>query len=112
VLNNRFELAHFDPRVSFLLFVGKSNERFHERAELVITTGGRDNASARLTQQRALGGVHRAETKDDTLGLTVGQTYPFDMFQAERHTVESNFRADTNLAFTNCGVIVPDIPLQ
>lgn len=59
-----------------------------------------------------LGGTHKAETQTvnvDSLGLTAGTIYPFDMFQAERHTVESNFRADTNLAFTNCGTIVPEI---
>jgi fibro-slime domain-containing protein len=60
-----------------------------------------------------LGGVHTAETQSiniDSLGLTRGTVYAFDMFQAERHTVESHFRADTNLAFVNCGTIVPDIP--
>ncbi len=56
-----------------------------------------------------IGGVHEAETASvnvDMLGLTVGEIYPFDMFQTERHTTQSNFRADTNLAFVNCGTIV------
>jgi fibro-slime domain-containing protein len=56
-----------------------------------------------------IGGVHEAESASvsvDTLGLTLGQVYPFDMFQTERHTTQSNFRADTNLAFVNCGTIV------
>jgi fibro-slime domain-containing protein len=44
------------------------------------------------------------------VGITKGQVYPFDMFQAERHTSESNFRADTNLEFVDCGTIVPDVP--
>jgi fibro-slime domain-containing protein len=60
-----------------------------------------------------LGGVHNAETrvvKLDQLGLTKGSVYPFDMFQAERHTTESHFRADTDLAFVNCGTIVPELP--
>ncbi len=60
-----------------------------------------------------LGGVHNAETQSvsvDSLGLTPGMVYPFDMFQAERHTVASHFRADTNLAFVNCGTIVPEVP--
>ena len=43
-------------------------------------------------------------------GIQVGKVYPFDMFQAERHTTESNFRADTNLEFVDCGTIVPDVP--
>ena len=33
----------------------------------------------------------------DTLGLQIGQTYPLDVFHAERHTVESNFRIDTTI---------------
>ena len=57
-----------------------------------------------------LGGVHTPETgvvQLDTLGLTVGQTYAFDMFQAERHSEQSNFRADTDLDFVDCGTVVP-----
>jgi fibro-slime domain-containing protein len=64
-----------------------------------------------------LGGVHSAEPKsvvlDDqatALGLVVGSVYPFDMFQTERHTTGSNFRADTDLAFVDCGTIVPESP--
>ncbi len=56
-----------------------------------------------------IGGVHQAESASvnlDMLGLTQGEIYPFDMFQTERHTTQSNFRADTNLAFVNCGTIV------
>jgi len=60
-----------------------------------------------------IGGVHKAETAEvalDTLGLTKGEVYPFDMFQTERHTTQSNFRADTNLTFVNCGTIVSGEP--
>ena len=64
-----------------------------------------------------LGGVHAAENgsididaQAAKLGLTVGNVYPFDMFQNERHTTESNFRADTDLEFVDCGTIVPDVP--
>jgi fibro-slime domain-containing protein len=60
-----------------------------------------------------LGGVHKAETATvtvDTLGLTKGEIYPFDMFQTERHTTQSNFRADTTLMFVNCGSIASGQP--
>jgi fibro-slime domain-containing protein len=64
-----------------------------------------------------LGGVHGAESKSinidqqaSKLGLTKGQAYPFDMFQNERHTTQSNFRADTDLEFVDCGTIVPEVP--
>jgi fibro-slime domain-containing protein len=60
-----------------------------------------------------LGGLHGAvmgSVNVDTLGLTVGAEYPLDLFNAERRPIGSHFRADTNLAFTSCGAIPPDIP--
>jgi fibro-slime domain-containing protein len=64
-----------------------------------------------------LGGVHGAQSASldvdamaQAAGIETGNVYPFDMFQAERHTSESNFRADTNLDFVDCGTIVPDVP--
>jgi len=66
-----------------------------------------------------LGGLHSSQTKTislDTdaakLGITVGNTYHLDLFHAERHAPDSNFRVDTNLAFTNCGVVVEDTPVK
>jgi fibro-slime domain-containing protein len=66
-----------------------------------------------------LGGVHGAETKaialdhlvtDDAANtpvtLTVGTTYPLDVFYNERHTVSSHFRMDTSIGFNNCNPIV------
>jgi fibro-slime domain-containing protein len=51
-----------------------------------------------------LGGVHIAETATVALdqvarqlGIVIGQTYTFDLFHAERHTGESNFRIDTSI---------------
>jgi fibro-slime domain-containing protein len=61
-----------------------------------------------------LGGLHQKTTRDlvlDTkapeLGITPGNEYKFDMFHAERHTWDSNFRVDTNFAFTDCGTVIP-----
>lgn len=48
-----------------------------------------------------LGGVHGAMSGSvnlATLGLTVGETYDFDLFFAERHTTASTFRIDTSIA--------------
>ncbi|MGV1099788.1 fibro-slime domain-containing protein [Thiovibrio sp. JS02] len=48
-----------------------------------------------------LGGVHSAASGSvalDTLGLTVGELYDFDLFFAERHTTQSSFRIDTSIA--------------
>lgn len=47
-----------------------------------------------------LGGVHGAVSASvslDTLGLTIGNDYDFDLFFAERHTTQSNFRIDTSI---------------
>lgn len=51
-----------------------------------------------------LGGVHGAENKTldfdaqaGALGITVGSTYQLDVFHAERHTVESNFKMVTTI---------------
>ncbi|MBN1928604.1 MAG: fibro-slime domain-containing protein [Chlorobiaceae bacterium] len=47
-----------------------------------------------------LGGVHSSENGSvnlDNLGLTQGQTYDFDLYFAERHTSQSNFRIDTSI---------------
>jgi fibro-slime domain-containing protein len=57
-----------------------------------------------------LGGLHKAANGAvslDSLGLTKGQEYDLELFNAERHTDKSDFRADTNLAFTNCGTVPP-----
>jgi fibro-slime domain-containing protein len=63
-----------------------------------------------------LGGVHGAEpgsvdldAKARDLGIKPGSVYPLDLFHAERHTTQSNFRVDTNLAFVDCGKVVPDV---
>lgn len=65
-----------------------------------------------------LGGVHMAQdaaididARANELGLEKGKVYAFDMFQNERHTIQSNFRADTNLNFVDCGTIVPEPPV-
>ncbi|HTA93771.1 MAG TPA: fibro-slime domain-containing protein [Polyangiaceae bacterium] len=66
-----------------------------------------------------LGGVHGAENASVNidgeaamLNLSKGSIYPFDMFYNERHTVASDFRADTDLAFVDCGTIVPEPPVK
>lgn len=65
-----------------------------------------------------LGGLHSELTDTvvlddaaDELGLVVGNTYALDLFHAERHTGESNFRVDTNLEFTSCAIVL-DQPVR
>lgn len=50
-----------------------------------------------------LGGIHPAQSGSvnlDSLGLTAGNDYSFDLFFAERHTTQSNFRIDTTIQLT------------
>ena len=61
-----------------------------------------------------LGGLHsqqsrtiNLDTSASTLGITKGNNYTMELFHAERHTVASDFRVDTNFVFTNCGFIIP-----
>ena len=61
-----------------------------------------------------LGGLHPQVSKQialdnaaTMLGISKGNTYPMDLFHAERHTFASDFRVDTNFAFVNCGVLIP-----
>ena len=60
--------------------------------QLVIDLGGRH---AQLT----------GKVNVDSLGLTVGNTYDIAVFNAERHTNQSNFQIQTTLSFTNCGYV-------
>lgn len=60
-----------------------------------------------------LGGLHPEQRRTinlpeqaEKLGLVVGQSYPLDLFHAERHTNASHFRIDTSIAFTNCKKII------
>ncbi len=60
-----------------------------------------------------LGGVHEQQTdlidldaQADELGIERGSIYSLDLFHAERHTHESNFRVDTTLQFTSCDIVL------
>lgn len=60
-----------------------------------------------------LGGLHEPQTGTinldamaTQLGIVKGQSYPLEVFQAERHSTGSNFRIDTTIKFTNCSPII------
>jgi fibro-slime domain-containing protein len=61
-----------------------------------------------------LGGVHPQATGTVSLdaaaaalGISPGNSYAMELFQAERHQSQSNFRVDTNLVFVDCGIVIP-----
>ena len=61
-----------------------------------------------------IGGIHRPASSAidlDTLGLTPGQVYPFDLFFAERQTVGSSFRMTTGIDLRNRGAFSYEIEL-
>jgi fibro-slime domain-containing protein len=61
-----------------------------------------------------LGGLHFStsgsvdlDVSAATLGIQKGAVYPLDLFNAERHSVNSDFSIELNFAFEDCGYIVP-----
>jgi fibro-slime domain-containing protein len=72
----------------------------------VFTFTGDDDVFVFVNEHLAidLGGVHGAESATidfdsmaQALGIVAGGTYRFDVFHAERHTSESNFRMSTTI---------------
>jgi fibro-slime domain-containing protein len=61
-----------------------------------------------------LGGLHpkmsgsvELDAQAAALGITKGAVYDLDLFHAERHSAESNFKIDLNFTFESCGYVVP-----
>jgi len=89
------------------LFTTEIHVNFEYKAGQKFTFRGDDDLWIFVNNKIALdlGSMHSAvegtidfDKQAAALGIKVGETYPMDIFQAERHTVGSNFRFETNIS--------------
>jgi len=108
----RYENTSFFPIDGQLFGNDGRNHNFHftfeQHSQFTYMPGqtfsftGDDDLWVYINDQRVidLGGIHGALSQTvnlDSLGLTPGNTYTFDLFFAERHTSESNFIMETSI---------------
>lgn len=87
-------------------FTTEIHVKFTYEAKQKFTFRGDDDLWIFVNGRLALdvGGQHQAlegsidfDLQASALGITVGTTYPMDIFHAERQTTDSNFRIETNI---------------
>ncbi len=98
------------------LFTTELHTSFEYKGGELFTFRGDDDVFVFINGHVAvnLSGVHVEQTgsvdldqKASDFGLEIGQVYTFDLFHAERQPGGSNFRVETTLDFTGCGVVLP-----
>lgn len=83
-------------------FTFELNTTFTYRGGETFTFRGDDDLWVYIDNKLVvdIGGLHLPQERSvklDDLSLTVGETYSFHLFFAERHTTQSNFRIDTTI---------------
>ena len=98
-----------EGRVHNFHFTLELNSKFTYKAGQTFSFTGDDDLWLFIDNKLVvdLGGVHSELSRTinlDTLGLTEGQDYDFDLFFAERHTTQSNFK------MTIAGIDLKSVP--
>ncbi|MDX2050957.1 MAG: fibro-slime domain-containing protein [Polyangiaceae bacterium] len=109
------DLPYFDelapPNQHNFHFTFELNTKFIYKPGQIFTFFGDDDLWVFIDKKLAVdvGGLHAQELGSvalDTLGLVAGKEYELSVFHAERHTDQSNFKATTNITFSNCEPIL------
>lgn len=104
-----------NPNNQNFLFTTEIHLRFEYVQGQVFKFSGDDDLWIFVNGKLALdlGGLHSRfngsinfDTQAAALGITPGETYDMDIFHAERHTMESNFRIETNISCFKPGIVV------
>lgn len=103
-----------NPQGKNFLFTTEIHLTFEYKPAQKFTFRGDDDLWIFVNGKLALdlGSMHSAvqgtidfDAQAAALGITAGQTYPMDIFHAERHTSASNFRVETNIScFTSVDI--------